>query len=126
MNKTVYLIGPDGIGSPAVVSEGYAPPFGWSIGVAPALAPTPPYDPFPLEQAYKSIVERSVCSLQSQTAWIGAFVTGGPINATKVGECKAWLNSLWAQYQIDKANQLSEPTFSEPQPPYSFMETVTP
>lgn len=126
MNKTVYLIGPDGIGGPAVVSEDYAPPSGWSVGVSPAPTPAPPYDSFPLEQAYKSIVARSVCSLQSQTAWIGAFITGDPINAAKVGECKAWLNSLWSQYQIDKANELSEPSFNAPQPPYSFMETMTP
>lgn len=122
-----YLIAPDGSSNFIIIDENYVVHDGFTLSdFAPAPAPTPPYDLFPLEQAYKAIVERSVCSLQSQTAWIGAFVTGDPINASKVGECKAWLNALWAQYQVDKANELSEPSFNAPQPPYSFMETMTP
>jgi len=79
-----------------------------------------------LESAYKALIENSICSIQSQTAWLAAFVLQTPCNGTKIMECKAWADRAWAQYHVDKANGLTVPTFSEPQPSYSFLETMTP
>ena len=79
-----------------------------------------------LEAAYKALIENSICSIQSQTAWLAAFVMQQPCNLVKIMECKAWADRAWAQYHVDKAEGLTAPTFSEPHPPYSFTETMTP
>lgn len=79
-----------------------------------------------LEAAYHAMVAGSLCNLQSQTAWLGAIALQQPCNQAKILECRAWLDRLWAQYHLDKAAGLESPTFAEPAPSYSFLETMTP
>jgi hypothetical protein len=79
-----------------------------------------------LEAAYHALIAASICNLQSQTAWIAAVSFDEPCNLPKIAECQAWAKKAWAQYQVDKAAGLALPSFNEPQPPYSFLETMTP
>ena len=79
-----------------------------------------------LEAAYNKIIADSTASLQSQAAWLEAYVKNLPRNQSKIDELIAWTKRAWAQYQSDKAAGLASPSFSEPQPAYSFQETMTP